>query len=128
MISRRTLLLLLGSSGLLLGPVAGQYMPDLHPLANDKDALPPHNDALLLVWRTQQEAIRKLELQHASAAQKKQKEYVSAAERWWFDTDNRQWKVSRDVSPGVLDSTHWFSVSYVIDGNTVGSWFVGQVQ
>jgi len=99
-------------------------MPDLHPLAKDKGALPPHNVALSLVWRTQQEVICKLELQHATAELRKQKEYVTPDERWWFDTDKRQWTVRRPVSPGTLDSTHWFSVSYLIDGKTVGSWIV----
>jgi len=124
MISRRQILLFLSVCGLSIRRVAGQYMPDLHPLAKDKEALPPHNLALSLVWRTQQDVICKLELRHATGQQKKEKEHLAPEERWWFDTDNRQWTVRRPIAPGTLDSTHWFSINYLIDGKSVGSWFV----
>jgi len=123
-ISRRTILSFLGLFGLSLKPAVGKYMADPHPVTEDKETLPPHNEALLMVWRTQQDAICKLELGHAVSEQKKQKEYVASAERWWFDTEGRQWRVKRPFDPGFIDSTHWFFVDYVIEGKTVASWSV----
>jgi hypothetical protein len=63
--------------------------------------------ALSLVFQTQQQQIQKLD-----------------SEDWWIDTKTRQWSVTRPVPPGTLDSTHWFTVTYQIEGKNVGSWFV----
>ena len=43
---------------------------------------------------------------------------------WWQDTEERSWSAKRPFSPGVIDSTHYFSVSYSIDGHVVRSWSV----
>jgi hypothetical protein len=75
----------------------------------------PHAAALELVFRTQQARIREVD-----------------GEDWWQDVKERQWVVKRPFAPGVIDSTHWFNVSYRIDGRDVATWCVdtakGQVQ
>jgi len=76
--------------------------------AEEKDSeTSPHGDAIMLVLTTQQETIRKVD-----------------QENWWLDIKEREWTVKRPFGPGILDSTHWFIVSYKIDGKTVASWFV----
>jgi hypothetical protein len=70
------------------------------------DAFP--GEALQLVLETQQEKIRS----------------VDNPADWWHDTRERSWSVKRPVEPGVLDTTHTFTVSYRIDGVTVASWQV----
>jgi len=69
---------------------------------------PPHAQAIRLVMQTRSEEIRKLD----------------KGSDWWHDTKDRTWSAKRPVSPGVLDSTHYFTVSYSIDGHVVGSWSV----
>ena len=81
------------------------------PSTEVSGSLPPHCEALSLVWKTQEEQIKKLELQHAIAQQQKRKEFVGAEGRWWFDTDERRWIVTRPFGPGGVDSTHLFSLS-----------------
>ena len=76
------------------------------------------------MWKTQGEEIKKLELKHAIAQQRKQKEYVEADDRWWFDTDERRWTVTRPFGPGGVDSTHWFTVTYLIGTTESLSWQV----
>jgi hypothetical protein len=82
----------------------------------DKKVEPsPHAAALDLVFRTQQARIREVD-----------------GEDWWHDVKERSWVVRRPFNPGVIDSTHWFNVSYRIDGKEVAAWCVetskGQVQ
>ena len=67
-----------------------------------------------MVWQTQQDQIIALELKHATVEQKEIREYVSAEERWWFDTDDRRWNVLGPFGPGGVDSTHWFMVTYIV--------------
>src|SRR6266571_2819282 len=43
---------------------------------------------------------------------------------WWLDTKERAWKVTRQVAPGVLDTTHKVVVSYVVAGQIRKSWSV----
>src|SRR5262245_16102651 len=43
---------------------------------------------------------------------------------WWSDTKERSWSARRPFGPGVVDSTHYFQVSYSIDGKVVGTWAV----
>jgi hypothetical protein len=88
------------------------------------DSLSPHCEALSLVWKNQRDQIKELELKHASAEQKNQKEYVDAEGRWWFDTDDRRWTVTRPFSPGGIDSTHWFTVTYLVGVSEKLSWHV----
>jgi len=61
----------------------------------------------MLVLTTQKETIRTVD-----------------QENWWLDVKEREWTVKRPFGPGILDSTHWFIVSYKIDGKTMASWFV----
>ena len=125
MILRRTLLLGLAFVGLsractrtFLGSLAQAFSTDAG------GSLPPHCEALSLVWKTQKEQIKKLELDHAAAEQRKHKEYITADSRWWFDTDERRWTVTRPFAPGVVDSTHWFTVTYLIGATESLSWQV----
>jgi len=118
MMLRRTLLLGLAFVGL------SRAFPRISASSLTQASLPPHCEALSLVWKTQKEQIKKLELDHAAAQQRKHKEYITADSRWWFDTDERRWTVTRPFAPGVVDSTHWFTVTYLI-GRTEGlSWQV----
>jgi hypothetical protein len=113
---------LLGLSGILARPVTCERGPDSKDSA--EGVLPPHCEALALVWNTQSALIKTLEVQHAKAEQRKQKEYVSPESRWWFDTDGRNWEVKRPFGPGTIDSTHMFIVNYLILGKVLGAWDV----
>ena len=42
----------------------------------------------------------------------------------WHDVQDRTWSVRRPVHPGVLDTTHYFEVSYSIGGRAVATWKV----
>jgi hypothetical protein len=42
----------------------------------------------------------------------------------WFDTLGRSWTAWRPVAPGIVDSTHWFKVTYAINGAAVASWSI----
>jgi hypothetical protein len=79
---------------------------------------------LTLVWDSQNELIQAAELQHAKAEQSKLKEYVTPEGRWWFDTEGRNWEVARPFGPGGIDSTHMFTVKYLINGKAVAAWSV----
>lgn len=67
-----------------------------------------HAEAIMLVMKTQQDVIREVEKEC----------------HWWFDTMNREWVVKRPVAPGIMDSTHMFTVAYSIGGNIVALWSV----
>lgn len=122
---RRTLLLTLGFVG-LSGACAkpGRGLQSVAFSPDGDDSLPPHCEALSLVWKKQRDQIKDLELKHATAEQKKQKEYVGPEDRWWFDTDQRHWTVARPFGPGGVDSTHWFTVTYSISESQKLSWHV----
>ncbi len=125
MISRRHLLSTLGYLGIgtfLFKNTFAQNKAKSPP--EEKDDLPPHCEALFLVWSSQQKLIREVETQHAKAEQSKRKEYVSAESRWWFDAEERNWEVCRPCEPGGIDTTHSFVVSYLINGKTVAQWSV----
>lgn len=70
----------------------------------------PHAEALALVLRTQQAAIRMAE--------------AHRAKQWNVDTLEREFRVKRPIGPGDNDSTRWFNVTYLIEGREVASWFV----
>ena len=74
--------------------------------AEAPDALP--NKAIQLVLETQQEKIRS----------------VDKPDEWEHDTKERSWSVKRPASPGLLDTTHTFTVTYKIEGVSVASWRV----
>jgi hypothetical protein len=67
----------------------------------------PHAEALRLVFAKCSDRIRAVD-----------------RENWWHDVKSREWTAKRLFSPGVIDSTHMFDVSYRIDGKVVGSWLV----
>lgn len=60
----------------------------------------------------------------------RQRTAIRAADRkvsesnWWSDTLQREWIVRRPFGPGIFDSTHWFYVSYKVNGRILMSWFV----
>lgn len=60
----------------------------------------------------------------------RQRAEIQAADRkvsesdWWSDTLERDWIVKRPFGPGIFDSTHWFYVSYKVNGRILMSWFV----
>jgi hypothetical protein len=85
--------------------------------------MPPHCDALSLVWSTQQDFIHELEVGYRAEAQRGGHEPVGG-EGWWFDLARRDWEVQRPVGPGIFDSTHWFTVCYRIEGQELATWFV----
>ena len=122
---RRTLLLTLGFVG--LSQACAKPSSSLQSVAvspDGNDSLPPHCEALSLIWKHHRDQIKELELTYASAEQKKQKEYVDAAGRGWFDTDERRWTISRPFGPGGVDSTHWFTVTYLVGESQKLSWHV----
>ena len=43
---------------------------------------------------------------------------------WWHDTKERTWSAKRPFGPGTIDSTHYFQVSYAIDGQVLRTWSV----
>lgn len=74
----------------------------------------PHTEALELVFSTQQGVIRSLEPDKVHNGEAK----------WWFDTEARDWIVTRPTSPGKIDSTHSFLVIYKKDDKILGRWSV----
>ncbi len=76
----------------------------------------PHADAIALVLRTQADVIRKVEAPGRIDG--------TGDELWWHDTVERTWSVKRPFAPGFFDSTHWFIVTYRIDGKIAASWMV----
>jgi hypothetical protein len=77
----------------------------------DRENRNPILEAINLVASTQQDEIK--------AADEK----VSESD-WWSDTLDREWIVKRPFGPGIFDSTHWFYVSYKVNGRILMSWFV----
>lgn len=121
---RRTLLMGLGIVGFTRACASADLSPkSAEPAADKSTFLPPHCEALSLVWESQGPQIKDFELKHATAEQAKQKEYVGPDGRWWFDTDERRWSVTRPFGPGGVDSTHWFVVQYVV-GDAKLAWTV----
>ncbi|KRG63545.1 hypothetical protein ABB26_11525 [Stenotrophomonas humi] len=68
----------------------------------------PHADAIRLVMQLRGDEIQRLD----------------RSPDWWHDTKERTWSVKRPFGPGIVDSTHYFQVSYSIDGKVVGTWSV----
>ena len=127
MISRRHLISTLGFLGIgsfLFNGTSAQTIAKQQSRTEEKDELPPHCEALSLVWNSQQKLIREVETQHAKTEQAKRKEYISAESRWWFDAEERNWEATRQGEPGTLDTTHIFNVYYSIKGKVVAQWFV----
>ena len=68
----------------------------------------PHAQAIRLVTELRVDEIQRLD----------------DAPDWWHDTKERVWSVKRPFGPGGIDSTHYFLVTYSIDGTVVGRWSV----
>lgn len=68
----------------------------------------PHAQAIRLVMDKRTDQINQLEDEEGR----------------WHDTNERTWSAKRPITPGVIDSTHYFEVTYTIDGHVVGRWFV----
>ena len=73
----------------------------------------PHNDAIRLVL--DKRAAELLAAETGAADEEGGR---------WFDTKPRTWTVRRPFGPGFIDSTHYFQVTYSIDGKPAGSWMV----
>lgn len=124
MMLRRTLLLGLACVGLSRGCAeTSSSSVSQVPSTDVNDSLPPHCDALSLVWKTQQNQIKELEFKHAKAEHQKEGG-LGEPDRWWFDTDERRWTVTRPFPPGGVDSTHWFEVTYLVGSTQTLSWHV----
>ena len=121
MIARRNILLLLGYIG--LGSIFRINTLSARNASN-VSSLPPHIEALSLVWSTQQAQIKAIESKHAVKDNVMGREAVNTEGRWWFDVDARNWEVARPYPPGTLDSTHLFDVRYLIKGKELGWWRV----
>jgi hypothetical protein len=67
----------------------------------------PHVEALELVFQKAADRIRAVD-----------------QENWWHDVKERAWDVQRPFSPGSIDSTHLFTVTYRIAGKQVAAWHV----
>ena len=74
-------------------------------LAVDVPDESPHAAAIRLVMTSRRDEIQKLD----------------QSPDWWHDTKERIWSAKRPFGPGVVDSTHYFQVSYSIDGRVVGT-------
>jgi len=82
----------------------------LVPAGSAEDRKPeksPHAAALELVFQKAAERIRAVD-----------------RENWWHDTEERAWLVRRPFSPGVIDSTHLFVVTYQVAGKKAAAWNV----
>lgn len=74
---------------------------------SEKVETSPHVEALQLVFQTEPARIREID-----------------KGEWWQDVKERAWVVKRPFSPGTIDSTHLFNVSYRIDRKEVAAWLV----
>jgi len=94
---RRSIFVALAWVGAASSPVVLAEAPDTSP-----------GRAIQLVLETQQDKIQSVDNPADSS----------------HDTKERSWSVKRPVEPGVLDTTHTFTVTYRIDGVSVASWQV----
>jgi len=91
------------ASGLLVVGIVG-----LAPLPGERQAeKSPHAAALELVFEKAAARIRAID-----------------KENWWHDLEERAWSARRPFSPGFIDSTHMFTVTYRVAGKQAASWQV----
>jgi hypothetical protein len=76
-------------------------------------------DAAAPVEAPQSAAIRLVMVQRADELRR-----LDPPEGALFDTKVRTWTAKRPVAPGVLDSRHYFEVTYAIDGEVLARWAV----
>ena len=86
----------------ILGPVMGVGSE----LAN------PHSEAIKLVIEDQREYLEELEKSKSGKASV------------WHDRLAREWTSVRPFDPGYIDSTHWFNVTFKIEGEILAMWLV----
>lgn len=79
------------------------------PSARAESHMPPHGEAIMLVLTTQAAVIANAE---------------SEKGLWWHDTKVRGFRVQRPFFPGIIDSTHMFTVIYTVDEKAVLCWSV----
>lgn len=90
---------------------------------NGESRKSPHAEAIALVMERQREEIAKAKLRYFK--DKGTDWFKGAAEQyWWHDTIQRSWYAGRPFAPGVIDSTHFFLVSYLIGGIVIARWSV----
>lgn len=77
-----------------------------------KQQLSPHSVALMLVLEQKKDEIAKLDNEKLGN------------EDNMLDIKERSWIVIRPFSPGIVDSTHMFIVTYRIDNHVIKSWNV----
>ena len=108
----------------LLGTLPFSYTLSRLVHARESDSSEsPHAQAISLVIESQRKEIEDGEMQYFRE---------HGVDWWrgepsqyrWHDTFTRSWSVTRPVAPGVIDSTHWFMVSYSINGIVACSWSV----
>jgi len=92
---------------ILLTAVGAQAVAPQPRQKDEKVERSPHAEALELVFRTQADKIRAVDVGD-----------------WWHDCKERSWVVKRPFHPGTIDSTHLFEVSYRIDGKEAVRWLV----
>ena|SRR5260370_28864136 len=93
------------------------------PTLREEFDLSPHGEAISLVIESKRAHIEKLEAEQFRVTGIDKLSGISQ-EHWWHDTVERSWSASRPFAPGVIDSTHYFIVSYRIAHAEVGRWSV----
>ncbi len=89
-------------------------LSSLYVFGQEKPVESPHSQALMHVLTTQQDIIRKID----------ENNLKGDVNDWWHDVEERRWIVKRPFYPGLVDSTHMFSVDYIINEKTVAQWSV----
>jgi hypothetical protein len=79
---------------------------------------PPHAQALALVLAQRHADIAQAEILYFKA-HGTDSWRGEAADYSWHDVLERSWRVRRPIAPGLIDSTHMFSVTYVLNGTEV---------
>jgi hypothetical protein len=102
--------LAIGSGAALAASALVAPGPGLAGAAEPSDRRPepsPHVEALGLVFQKATDRIRAVDQAN-----------------WWHDVQERAWVVQRPFAPGVIDSTHLFTVQYRIAGKQIAAWTV----
>jgi len=122
--NRRNVIGLLASSlSALIGLRSRAFGRAAEPEQNRESRNSPHAEAIALVMESQREEIAKAELKYF---QEKGTDWFKggAEQYWWHDTIQRSWYAGRPFAPGVIDSTHFFLVSYSIGDIVIARWSV----
>ncbi len=122
--NRRNLIRIIGSFvSVLVGLRSHAFGRMIESKSKGESVKSPHAEAISLVMEGQREEITKAELKHFK--EKGTDWFRGGAEHyWWHDTIQRSWYAGRPFAPGVIDSTHFFLVSYSIGGTEIARWSV----